>query len=134
MRSDRWPAGEQLGLDATLFFVGFQDVLADVDHFVGIDQGDGTAAEAAASHPRSVNASFAANVFGDIDEQIEFLATDFEVIAKRRMPLIHQITKFFPAACFDRFGSFFGSLDFRNDVPRQWEFGRCQLGLSQTQG
>ena len=61
-------------LDAGGFFILGREGLGNVRCLAGFAEGDGGAAEAAAGHAGTDDATVAADLAGDLDHDVEFLA------------------------------------------------------------
>ncbi len=90
------------------------DVPSDRVQLPPADQRDGASAEPASGHARPDDAGLG----GQLDQQIQLLATDLIVVPQRDVAGVHQPADRGPVAAPDRLGRRDRPADFADDVPR----------------
>src|SRR4051812_15985860 len=117
MRTAGGPAGDDARFDSGFGLIRFGKLLRNLRHFCRIDQRHRAAPESAAGHSRTNDATFRANLSSKIDEQIEFWATYFVIVAKRIVTGVHKRADLRPLPRLDGSRCFDSASNFSDSVP-----------------
>src|SRR6185369_10720625 len=112
---------EDGGFDPGLLLVIRRELFRNgIDGFP-FDQGHSATTKTAAGHAASVNPALLANAAGNIDKHVQFLATDFVIVAQRAMAGVHQLANGRPVRGFNSLSRVNRAFDFADDMARAAE-------------